>query len=119
VREGLEPPDAVIAVGAQRGPAARGEAAGGIVGELDDRIAAILADPDRPAEPVRLIGEEAGVGVDYADPVAVGIVEVADRPGDVGSATLIIYYSQLWRIYIDRTSDGDAAILLPDIARYL
>jgi hypothetical protein len=37
----------------------------------DDRIAAILADPERPAQPVMLVGEEGVVGMDDPDAVAV------------------------------------------------
>lgn len=55
---------------------------GGIVGEVDDRSAAILADPGRPAEPVQIVGEEARVGMDDADAVAVEIVVIARRAGD-------------------------------------
>jgi hypothetical protein len=70
VGEGLEPPGRIVGIGGQM-PGAGGAAARPVVAEGRDRSAAVLADPDRPAARVQVVGEEGAVGMGDPDPVAV------------------------------------------------
>ena len=85
MRKALEPPGRVVAEAARRPAAGQARAAPGrVVGEGDQRIAAILANPDEPAQPVIFIGEEASVGVGDPDAVAVRIILIGEGAARLG-----------------------------------
>lgn len=79
VGKALEPTDRVVAVARRRAAAGQARAAPGIVpGEADQRIAAILAHPDEPLQPVIFMRKEGPVRMGDPDPAALAIVEMAD-----------------------------------------
>ena len=80
VAERLETAGRVVAMVGRRGPAAPRQAAGIVPGVAGDRSAAIFADEGRPVEAVMLVGEEASIGMDDADAVAIQVAPMPDRP---------------------------------------